>query len=71
MTSEESPRDALDRFVAQMDDTERFMFAQALSLMHKAKSRAWFTRRLHEFDDWYRERRGLERRLQKARADHP
>lgn len=62
MIAEDPPRDVIDRFVAQMDDTERFMFAHALDLMHKAKSQSWFTRRLHELDDWYRERRGLEPR---------
>ena len=60
--TKDQPRDVLDRFVAQMDDTERFMFAYTLELMRKAKSRAWFTRRLHEFDDWHRERLGLEPR---------
>ena len=62
MISEDTARAVIDRFVAQMDEAEQIMFAQALELMGKAKSQAWFTRRLHEFDDWYRERRGIEPR---------
>ena len=58
MTSE-GVNEVLSDFVRQMDAEERAMFLHALCLMKAAKSRAWFTRRLHEFDDWYRQRRGL------------
>ncbi len=59
MTAEKAPRDTIGRFVDQMDATERFIFLQALYRMADARSNSWFTRRLHEFDDWYRERRGI------------
>ena len=58
MTGEQH-KDGHARLVAQMDATERWVSADALERMARAKSQAWFTRHLNDFGDWYRQRRGL------------
>lgn len=54
------------KFFEQLDEVEGVQFGVMLNLMEEAKSKTWQTRRLHEFADWYRKRRGMPPRKEKA-----
>lgn len=55
-------------FVDSLDEEERLFFIHTLHRMKAAKSRSWATRYLREFDDWFRERRGMERDNRSSRV---
>lgn len=53
------PLETILHFVGTLDDEESFMFLRTLEAFAAARSKAWKTRLLNDFERYYRARHGF------------